>query len=309
VDISAVVVSYNSARFLGQNLNSLFQQTVHFRRVIVVDNASRDGSRAVLDAFPSVETILLADNIGYAAAANRGIGRTDSELVLVANADIYLDADFNRRALEFFADHPQAGMLSPLLLRFDRETVDSAGQACSLALYPRERGYNRRLARIPLTEGEVFSVCGAASVFSRRALERLKVGDEYYDEDFFMFWEDFDIGWRANLLGVKVFFTPRAIAYHFRSGTLPRTIWARFSLAAARPVPLRFHLVKNRYLTLIKNFRWRKSWTALPFVVLKDLLWIGALTIRSPKIIIAVARSRELFKKAWKKRKMISAHE
>ncbi len=309
MDISAVVVSYNSEKFLGQNLDSLFQQTVPFRRVVVVDNASRDGSRAVLRSYAGLQALLLSDNIGYAAAANRGIRRTDSELVLVANADIFLDAEFNRRALEFFTDHPQAGLLSPLLLRFDRETVDSAGQACSLALYPRERGYNRPLARTPLAAGEVFSVCGAASVFSRRALEELRIGDEYYDEDFFMFWEDFDIGWRANLLGVKVFFAPRAIAYHFRSATLPKTAWSRFSLAAARPAHLRFHLVKNRYLTLIKNFRWRKSWPALPFILLKDLLWVGALTIRSPKIIIALARSRGLFVKAWKKRKMISDHE
>ena len=92
-------------------------------------------------------------------------------------------------------------------------------------------------------------------MFSRPALEKLKIDGEYYDEDFFMFWEDFDIGWRASLLGLKVFFVPGAVAYHFRSGTLAGTGWARFSLALARPAPLRFHLVKNRYLTLIKNFR------------------------------------------------------
>jgi len=309
VDISAVVVSFNSESFLGRNLDSLFRQTVPFRSVVVVDNDSRDGTRAVLASHSALETLLLPENIGYAAAANRGIRATASELVLVANADVFLDTDFNRRALEFFADHPQAGLLSPLLLRFDRETVDSAGQERSLALYPRERGYGRPLARTPLASGEIFSVCGAATVFSRPALERLRIGDEYYDEDFFMFWEDFDLGWRANLLGVKVFFTPRAIAYHFRSATLPRTAWSRFSLAAARPAHLRFHLVKNRYLTLVKNFRWRTSWAALPFVVLKDLLWVGALTFRSPKIIIALARSRELFAKAWKKRKMIHDHE
>jgi N-acetylglucosaminyl-diphospho-decaprenol L-rhamnosyltransferase len=309
VDISAVVISFNSEKFLEQNLRSLLQQSVPFQRVVAVDNASRDGSRAILESHAGVEAVLLPENIGYAAAANLGIGRTRTGLVLVANADIFLDAEFNRRVLEFFAGHPEVGLLSPLLLRFDGQTIDSAGQACSLALYPREVGYNRRLAETPLVEGEVFSVCGAATVFSRRALEMLKIGDEYYDGDFFMFWEDFDIGWRANLLGVKVFFTPHAIAYHFRSATLPRTTWSRFSLALARPAHLRFHLVKNRHLTLIKNFRLRKSWRALPFIVLKDLLWVGALTIRSPKIIIALARSRRIYKKAWEKRKIISDHE
>jgi GT2 family glycosyltransferase len=309
VDISAVVVSFNSDRFLEGNFQSLFRQTVAFKRVIVVDNASEDGSRAAMASFPELEKILLPENIGYAAAANLGIGRSDSELVLVANADIFLDPEFNRRVLEFFAARPQAGMLSPLILRFDGKTVDSAGQDCSWALYPREIGYNRPVVSMALEESEVFSVCGAATVFSRQALEKLKIGGEYYDEDFFMFWEDFDIGWRANLLGLKVFFAPEAVAYHFRSGTLARTGWSRLSLALARPAPLRFHLLKNRYLTLIKNFRLARSWWTLPFVLMKDLLWAGALTIRSPKIIIALARSGALFRKAWGKRKLIKEHE
>jgi GT2 family glycosyltransferase len=309
VDISAVVVSYNSAGFLAGNLGSLFAQTVPFRRVVVVDNASGDGSRAVLESFPGLERLLLAENVGYGAAANLGIGRTASDLVLVANADIVLDPEFNRQVLAFCAAHPQAGLVSPLIMRFDRRTVDSAGQERSLAFYPRETGYGRKRAPAAFAEREVFSVCGAATVFSRRALEALRIGDEYYDADFFMFWEDFDIGWRARLLGLKTFLAPAAVAYHYRSATLAPSRWRRFSLALARPAPLRYHLLKNRYLTLIKNFRWRRDWRALPFIALRDMLWAGALTIRSPKTIIAVLRSRPAFKRAWEKRKRIQDHE
>ena len=309
MEISAVVVSYNSENFLEGNLRSLFGQSVPFQRVVVVDNASQDRSRVVLQAFPLLEKILLPENIGYAAAANRGIERTASDLVLVANADIFLDPEFNRRSLEFFAAHPQAGLLSPLILRFDRTTIDSAGQERSLARYPREAGYGRPLARAVLVEREVFSVCGAATVFSRRALHALRMEGEYYDNDFFLFWEDFDIGWRARLLGLKAFFAPGVVAYHFRSATLAPSRWRRFSLALARPAPLRFHLLKNRYLTLIKNFRFRRDGAALPFILAKDLLWIGALTIRSPKIIIAVIRSRAAFRRAWQKRRWIRDRE
>ena len=110
MDISAVVVSFNSGKFLEQNFRSLFGQTIAFKQVIVVDNGSSDGSPAIMAAFPGLETILLDANIGYAAAANLGIGRADSDLVLVANADIFLADDFNRRVLEFFcrpsADRP-----------------------------------------------------------------------------------------------------------------------------------------------------------------------------------------------------------
>jgi GT2 family glycosyltransferase len=309
MDISAVVVSFNSEKFLKQNLDSLFRQTVAFKKVIVVDNASSDGSLAVMDLFPLLETVELTVNIGYAAAANLGIRSVNADLVLVANADIYLDDDFNQQVLHFFSAHPQTSLLSPLILRFDRQTIDSAGQIYSPALYPREIGFNQKLAKKRLRAREIFSVCGAATVFSRKALEKLKIGTEFYDEDFFMFWEDFDIGWRANLFGLKTFFVPHAVAYHFRSATLKKTWLSRFSLALSRPAQLRYHLLKNRYLTLIKNFRFAQFWWTLPFIVVKDLLWVCALTIAAPKIIIALAGSKDIFKRAFKKRRQIQGHE
>jgi GT2 family glycosyltransferase len=309
VDISAVVVSYNAEKFLRQNFISLFQQSIAFKQVVVVDNGSCDGSIEIIDAFPWLEKIKSAANIGYAAAANLGIRRVDSDLVLVANADIHLASDFNQQVLQFYSKHPQTSLLSPLILRFDGETIDSAGQLFSLALHPREIGYNKKFSKLHLQEREVFSVCGAATVFSKDALEKLRVGDEYYDEDFFMFWEDFDIGWRANLLGMKILFSPQVVVYHFRSGTLKKNWLSRVSLALARPASLRFHLLKNRYLTLIKNFRFSQFWWTLPFIIGKDLLWVGTLTIRSPKIIIALARSKDIFKRAFKKRKMLKNHE
>jgi GT2 family glycosyltransferase len=309
VDISAIVVSYNSGKFLKQNFASLFEQTIAFKQVIVVDNCSSDGSAAIIATFPSLEKIISAANIGYAAAANLGIRSAHADLVLVANADIYLANDFNQQVLHFFAEHPQTSLLSPLILRFDRQTIDSAGQTYSPALHPHEIGFNQNLAKVHLGEREVFSVCGAATVFSRKALEKLKIGSEYYDEDFFMFWEDFDIGWRANLFGLKTFFTPQAVAYHFRSATLKKTWLSRFSLAVSRPAHLRYHLLKNRYLTLIKNFRFAQFWWTLPFIIIKDLLWICALTIAAPKIIIALASSKDIFKRAFKKRRQIKGHE
>jgi GT2 family glycosyltransferase len=231
VDISAVVVSYNSGKFLKQNFVSLFQQTIAFKQVIVVDNCSTDESASIIAAFPCLEKITAAANIGYTAAANLGIRSAKADLVLVANADIYLANDFNQQVLHFFAEHPQTSLLSPLILRFDRQTIDSAGQTYSPALYPREIGFNQKQSKAHLHEREVFSVCGAATVFSRKALEKLKIGTEYYDEDFFMFWEDFDIGWRANLFGLKIFFAPQAVVYHFRSATLKKNWLSRFSLA------------------------------------------------------------------------------
>lgn len=306
MNISVVIVSYNSEKFLEKNLHSLLRQTVKFKQIVVVDNHSTDNSPQVIEAFKNdVDIIKLPYNSGYAKAANIGIKNTDSHLLLVANSDIILDENFNAAVLGKFRENKEIAMLSPLILRFDKRTVDSAGQACSSALYPSEIGFNRDIDHIPIDERPVFSVCGAATVFSRQALEQLKINDEYYDEDFFIFWEDFDIGWRAHLLGLKTLFYPKAVVYHYRSGTLKQNFLSRFSLALARPAAIKYHLVKNRYLTLIKNFQFKQNFKSIPFVFFKDIIWVSLLTFGSPKIIIPLMKSGKYIKKAFKKRKQV----
>jgi GT2 family glycosyltransferase len=309
VDISVVVISYNSEQFLEKNLTSLIHQTVKFKEIIVVDNFSTDNSVKIIETFekkwPEVRKIALDYNSGYAKGANIGIRESRSQLVLVANSDILLDKKFNSNVLRKFKEDPELSLLSPLILRFDKKTVDSAGQNYSTALHPLEIGFNQDIHDVDIKEKPVFSVCGAATVFRRSALEKLKLDQDYYDEDFFIFWEDFDIGWRATLLELKILFYPDAVVYHYRSATLGKNFFARFSLALARPTHIKYHLVKNRYLTLIKNFRFRTFYWSLPFIILKDITWVGMLTFSSPKIIITLMKSGKYFKKALAKRKIL----
>jgi GT2 family glycosyltransferase len=312
LNISIVIISYNSARFLKDNLDSLIHQTVKFKHIVVVDNLSSDNSLEIINSYREagdVEVLALQENTGYAAAANTGIrlilSDPDSTLVLVANSDIILEPDFNARVLEKSEADPSIGMLSPLILRFDRNTVDSAGQECSRTLHPQEVGFNRPRSDVEIREKPVFSVCGAATVFSRKALELLQCDGQYYDEDFFMFWEDFDIGWRARHLGIKTLFYPPAVVYHYRSGTLKRNFLSRFSLALGRSSLIKYHLIKNRYLTLIKNFRFKQNFTTIPFVFLKDIIWVSLLTISSPKIIIPLMKSFKYIRRGLKKRNQL----
>lgn len=304
-----IIISYNSAAFLEDNLTSVTGQSLPFDEILVVDNRSTDGSRALVRKFGTVVLAALPSNLGYGGAANTGLDMTRSDLVTVANPDIRLSPDFNKKLIAAFNRQPALDMAAPLLLRFDGETVDSAGQEPSLSLYPRERGYGKPRSMVDISPKDIFSVCGALTVFRRTSLERLKTGGEYYDRDFFMFWEDFDIGWRAQLLGMTVRLLDGVVAYHHRSGGLQRTFLSRLGLALDRPAYLKYHLVKNRYLTLIKNFRLKQNWYSLPFVVLKDLFWTTTLTLFSPKIIIKLVRDRRAFRRALAKRRIIKQHE
>ncbi len=307
--ISVVIVNYNSERFLRDNLESLLAQSVPFSRIIVVDNNSSDNSVDLINEFDGVTTLQLNTNIGYSAALNRGIEKCDSDLILVANSDIYIAKDFNRIISGKFGIDPDLDIVSPLILRFGGEIVDSAGQSYSTSMYPVEAGFGSVLKEDEFRESIIFSVCGAATVFRRESLERLKVEGEYYDESYFMFWEDFDIGWRANLYGMKIKLIPEAEVFHFRGGTLKKSFLTRFSMALVRPGHIKYHLVKNRYLTLIKNFRFRSFWYLIPMMVIKDLVWVGLLTLSSPKIIIKLFRSGKSFKMAIRRRKVIKNNE
>ncbi|MCP4154790.1 MAG: glycosyltransferase [bacterium] len=313
MDISVVIISYNSERFLKDNLQSLVGQSVKFKEIIVVDNHSSDNSLKIIESFekscPYLQKIALKENSGYTGGANTGINHSSAHLVMVANSDTILDTGFNRNVLNKFENDPELSLLSPLIFRFDKKTVDSAGQAFSRSLHPCEIGYNQNVENVNIKEKPVFSVCGAATVFRRTALETLKIDGDYYDEDFFIFWEDFDIGWRANLLGLKTLFYPEAVVYHFRSATLERGFISRFSLALARPAFIKYHLVKNRGLVLIKNFRFKQFFWNIPFIILKDLVWVGVLTFSSPKIIIQIMKSTSYFKKALRKRKLLKLKE
>lgn len=290
-------------------MDSCFNQSQSFEQVCLVDNDSRDQSLSLLANYPQVKILAQEMNKGYAAGANLGIRQVlSSDLILVANSDIFLDRDFNTRVLERF-QNSDIDILAPLILRFDQKTVDSAGQTYSWALYPREIGFNQPIHSNFLKERSCFSACGAATVFRTQALQKLKIGEDFYDEEFFTFWEDFDLGWRASLLGLRLIFCPQVKVFHFRSGTLKRSFVSRFSLSLARSPEIKFHLIKNRYLTLIKNFRWNQFWWTIPWMILRDILWVGLLTISAPKIIIPLVKSGKYLKSALKKRSIIQQHE
>ena len=302
---SIVAVVYNGVPFLEPLLNSLAAQTLPPDELIVVDNLSTDGSRELLPGlltshpFP---TRLLFENVnrGYCGAANRGLRQAPGEFVLLLNQDTRLDKEFCREALKGFTGTSRVGMVSGRILRFDETTVDSLGQYLSRSLYPKERGYNTPWRSIQEEEREIFSVCGAVAFYRRAMLQEVAFQGEYLDEDFFMFFDDIDLGWRAQRRGWKARYAPEAIAFHSRSGTL--SPGRKVGLFFRRPLELRYHLVKNRYLTLLKNASWREVIKALPFLLLRDLPLLFTL-LSHPSQGWRLWKERSLFKRALLKRR------
>lgn len=244
-DISVCVITWNSVECVGDCLSALLAQTRPPREIVVVDNASTDGTLEEVRACgEAVRVIANDDNLGFAAAANQGFAGTRGALFATVNPDVVLEPTFLAEVVRAFDEHPEAGMVSGCLVDPDSGAIDSAG----IVLGPGRRASDRRDPIEAEAAGEVFATCGAAGVWRRETLDAVAYADgEVFDEAFFAYKEDVDVGWRAQKLGWRAWYTPTARAAHARG-------WKEGGAGRkAMPLWVRVHSLKNRYLMLAKN--------------------------------------------------------
>ncbi len=285
MNIAAIVVNYNSRRFIFDCIDSLLAQTLPFQRIIVVDNASTDGSRERLRGISRIELLMNSHNEGFAVANNKALRMTAGCHVLCCNSDITLELDFLEKSAPHFDTNPLIGMITGKILRFDRRTIDSTGQFLSASRWPRERGFGEvDTGRYDHNE-YVFSVCGACALYRREMIQELSHDGDFFDSRYFAFYEDLDVGWRAQRAGWRAYYVPVARAYHFRGGSSGS---GRFSFARKSP-EIRFHILKNRYLTMMKNDTLAGFLLHFPAILAKDVGLLGYTALRSPRVLWRLA--------------------
>jgi GT2 family glycosyltransferase len=297
--VAVIVVSWNSIRYLGDCLDSLERLTCPPAEICVVDNGSTDGSPDAARGRTAVRLVALAENVGFCRANNLGIQQTTSPFVLVLNPDTVLRPDFLEQLLPAFED-PRVGMAAGKLLRFDGETLDSCGQLLGRSRQPVDRGYGQPDRGQMETDGEVFGVCGAAALYRRQMLDSIAdPGRQYFDERFFAFYEDLDLAWRARRRGWTAMYRHRAVGRHARGGSAEGSSWLSGRAAMlGRPAEIRFHVVKNRYLTILRNDRPGDYLRNLPFIWGRDLATLALLVAGSPGVLARLWRARALFPEA-----------
>jgi GT2 family glycosyltransferase len=197
-------------------------------------------------------------------------------------------------------------MVAGKVLRFDRRTLDTTGQILTRSRRVLERGYGEADKGQYDAPCEVFSVCGAVALYRRELIESVSLDGQFFDEDFFAFGEDFDAGWRARNMGWRCRYMPSAVAAHYRGGTQSSSTGGgakRGSQMARRPPEIQAHIVKNRYLSMIKNERPSDFLVNLPFILLWDLrIWLYLIAF-SPAAIPILWRRRGLARRAFEKRR------
>jgi hypothetical protein len=215
--VSVVIVNWNGKEFLLECLEGLRQQTYRDFSVILVDNGSQDGSAAfVSEQYPEVSIVALHDNRGFAAANNIALDSVDAEFVALLNNDAVPDPLWLKSLVEALEEHPQAGLAASKMLLYGRRgVIDRAADGYTRAGAALLRGRGLSADRHRVREW-VFGACGAAALY-RMAMLR-DIG--FFDEDFFLLYEDVDLSFRAQLKGYKCLYVPEALVYHRSSSSI-----------------------------------------------------------------------------------------
>ncbi|MCP4649230.1 MAG: hypothetical protein GY853_03995 [PVC group bacterium] len=259
----------------------------------------------------NISVYINKDKLSLTLMQNQIIQDMKEEYVLLLNDDIILDRYYLSELIRILQEDKDTGIVCGKILRIDKQKIDSAGQCLGRNRTPVDRGYGLPdKGQFDIPE-YVFGACGAAVLYRRKMLEEIAItAGEYFDSDYHMFYEDLDIAWRAGNFGWKIFYNPKAIAYHHRGATAkikkPKLKLLELYNFAWLDTRLKNDLLKNRYMTIIKNDCLKNFLLSLPFILLYDLkIWIYCLFF-DKGVFKCFFENRSIIMRAWEKRKVLA---
>ncbi len=278
--VTVSIVTYNSGRFIKRCLESVIGQSYPALEIIVIDNASTDGTIDLLEQFEDrCRIVYNPENVGFAAAQNQAIELAAGEWVLTLNPDVLLMPDFVTALVQAGQADDRIGTVCGKLLTMsptfdiaDHPTVDSTGIYFTPMLRHLDRGSREIDNGHYLNHEYVFGASAAAALYRREMVEDISFTGEFFDADFFVYREDADVAWRAQLMGWRCIYTPHARGYHVRS-VLPGN-------RRALPPVINMHSVKNRFLMRLKNMTghlYLRNWLS---ITARDVVVVSCCLLR-----------------------------
>lgn len=261
--VSVLIPNWNGIAHLPVCFDALTAQSYPKIETILIDNASSDESLTLTRAqYPWVKILALSENIGLTGALNRGIKIATGQIIVPLNNDTEVASGWAVALVNALHDYPAAGMAASKMLLFDRrDTIHSAGDAFGDDGIPINRGVWQPDTGQFDDDTFIFGGCGGAVAYRRTMLD--KIGG--FDEDLFMYCEDVDLNWRAQLAGYRCIFAPDAVVYHKLSATGGGPISSYYTgrntiLVLAKSLPL---AVWRRFWRKIIKAQFRIAWEAL----------------------------------------------
>jgi len=264
--IIIIIPNWNGAIDLPASIDSILAQTYTHFSLVVVDNGSTDDSRAVIEAYMQrdnrVEGIFLDKNYGYTGGVNPGLKQAIEQKAAYAapfNNDARADKHWLEHLVAFLDAHPTYGIATCTFLHSDGKTIDSTGDLYTVWGLSFPRGRDQPTAVHTQHTLDIFGASGGATLYRVSMLEKIGI----FDEDFFAYYEDIDLSFRAQLNGWKVAYVESAVAYHERGKTSNRLANRKAGDSAATPF-LTEQFMKNLPYIIVKDVPAGLLWHVLP---------------------------------------------
>jgi GT2 family glycosyltransferase len=298
VKATVVIVNWNGGAYLRQCLLALQGQTEPSFVAVVADNGSTDGSDAEVESLddPRFSLLRLGVNKGFAVANNRAVQHsTAGEWIALLNPDAFADPNWLACLLQAAERDPQAASFGARLVNADNPLMlDGTGDVYDVSgrVWRRDHGVPMS-ARAELSD-DIFSPCAAAALYRRDAWDAAAG----FDEDFFCYVEDVDLGFRMRLLGYRSVYVPDAICRHVGSG-----ITGRHSDFAD------YHGQRNLVWTFVKNMPGALFWLLLPLHLLLNVAALFMFASRGQGRVVLRAKCDAVrgLPRTWRKRQQVQA--
>ena len=295
---TVIIVNWNGEVFLERCLAALMNQTVKSHEIIFVDNASSDRSIEIVDRFPSVRVLEQEQNTGFARGNNLAIAAASSETewIVLLNPDAFPEPRWLEELLAAAHCNPGFDAFgSKLVVAADPGVLDGAGDVYHVSGLVWRMGHGAPVASSVEQAREVFSPCAAAAMYRRNALR--EVGG--FDEDYFCYVEDVDLGFRLRLAGYRCLYVPLSVAHHVGSGT---TGGQHSGFAV-------YHGHRNLVWTYVKDMPGMLFWVFLPLHLAMNLVALVVFTLRGQGGVMFRAKRDALMgiPLMWKKRRQVQS--
>jgi GT2 family glycosyltransferase len=293
---SVIIVNWNGERFLERCLTAVMAQTVKPHEIILVDNASSDGSVEIVRRFPSVRLMTQDQNTGFARGNNLAIeaASAESKWIALLNPDAFAEPRWLETLLMAAESNPGFDVFGSKLVNAADPTVqDGGGDAYHISGLVWRMGHGVPVPTSVENAREVFSPCAAAALYRRSVLR--EIGG--FDEDYFCYVEDVDLGFRLRLAGYRCLHVPQSVAHHIGSGATGGQ-HSDFAL---------YHGHRNLVWTFVRDMPGVLFWLLLPLHILLNLVSILWFALRGRGGVIWRAKRDALLglPRMWRKRQHV----
>jgi GT2 family glycosyltransferase len=281
--VSVIIVNFNGQDYLENCLVSLQQQTYPDYEIILVDNASSDRSIEIAQQYADdVKLVISGHNLGFAGGNNLGVQHTTGDYLAFLNPDTIVQPAWLIELVNAMTTIDRAGLATAkILLLSEPDRINTCGNDVHFTGIPTVRGWRLPASSMDQIE-EVCSVSGACFLMRKQVF--VEIGG--FSDDFFLYCEDNDLAWRAQLAGYSCWYVPTSVVFHRYA---PRFGADKF-----------YFLERNRYRVVLQNLRWKTIVLLFPALALSDIITWGYALLQGRKHAVAKLRVYGWFLTHWK---------